>query len=81
MTIGDVTHESRHAERVLERIRERMAAAGGWLPFDDYMRLALYEPGLGYYSAGAQKLGAGGGFHHCAGDLAVVRALPRTALR
>jgi SAM-dependent MidA family methyltransferase len=38
-------------------IRERMADAGGWLPFDRYMELALYAPGLGYYSGGAMKFG------------------------
>ncbi|MEO6080061.1 MAG: SAM-dependent methyltransferase [Steroidobacteraceae bacterium] len=43
-------------------LRERIAAAGGWLPFDDYMQIVLYEPALGYYSAGAHKLGAGGDF-------------------
>jgi SAM-dependent MidA family methyltransferase len=43
-------------------LREHVTAAGGWLPFDEYMRIALYEPGLGYYSAGAHKLGAGGDF-------------------
>lgn len=43
-------------------LQARIAAAGGWLPFDEYMGIALYEPGLGYYSAGAHKLGAGGDF-------------------
>ncbi|MEO7775364.1 MAG: SAM-dependent methyltransferase [Steroidobacteraceae bacterium] len=43
-------------------IAERIAAAGGWLGFDEFMRLALYAPGLGYYSAGSYKLGAGGDF-------------------
>ena len=43
-------------------MRTRIAAAGGWLPFDAFMELALYAPGLGYYSAGAVKLGAGGDF-------------------
>jgi SAM-dependent MidA family methyltransferase len=62
MTTRDAAHESVHAGRVLQRIRERIADAGGWLPFDAYMQLALYEPGLGYYSAGARKLGAGGDF-------------------
>jgi len=62
MTIDDAAHESAHAGRVLARIRARIEAAGGWLPFDAYMQLALYEPGLGYYSAGAHKLGAGGDF-------------------
>src|SRR5690606_13628772 len=31
-------------------------AAGGWLPFDQWMTQALYAPGLGYYAAGAIKL-------------------------
>jgi SAM-dependent MidA family methyltransferase len=33
------------------------AAAGGWLPFDRFMALALYEPGLGYYARGAPVFG------------------------
>lgn len=37
-------------------------AAGGALPFDRFMELALYAPGLGYYSAGAAKLGPDGDF-------------------
>jgi len=44
------------------RIDRAIAAAGGWLRFDRYMQLALYEPGLGYYSAGAEKLGPAGDF-------------------
>ena len=43
-------------------IRAELDAAGGWLDFADYMRLALYAPGLGYYSAGAQKFGPAGDF-------------------
>jgi SAM-dependent MidA family methyltransferase len=39
------------------RIRSAIAAAGGWLPFDRYMAMALYEPGLGYYANGGRKLG------------------------
>jgi SAM-dependent MidA family methyltransferase len=35
-----------------------MAQAGGWLPFDTFMALALYAPGLGYYAAGDQQFGA-----------------------
>ena len=34
----------------------------GPLPFQRYMELALYAPGLGYYAAGAQKFGAQGDF-------------------
>ena len=35
-----------------------MAQAGGWIGFDRFMALALYEPGLGYYSAGSRQFGA-----------------------
>ena len=62
MTGDDDVHASLQGERVRQFLRERIAAAGGWLPFDGYMQFALYEPGLGYYSAGAHKLGAGGDF-------------------
>lgn len=43
-------------------IRQRIAAAGGWIPFADYMDLALYSPGLGYYSSGRKVFGSGGDF-------------------
>jgi SAM-dependent MidA family methyltransferase len=62
MTAATDLHESAHAALVLERMRQAIGAAGGWLPFDEYMALALYAPGLGYYSAGAHKLGQGGDF-------------------
>jgi SAM-dependent MidA family methyltransferase len=39
-----------------------IADGGGWISFERYMELALYAPGLGYYSAGAHKLGEGGDF-------------------
>ncbi len=44
------------------RLVAAMTAAGGSLPFWRYMDIALYEPGLGYYSAGCRKLGAEGDF-------------------
>jgi SAM-dependent MidA family methyltransferase len=44
------------------RIRQEVEAAGGWLPFGRFMELALYAPGLGYYSAGSVKIGVGGDF-------------------
>lgn len=31
--------------------------AEGWLPFDRFMALALYAPGLGYYARGTPKFG------------------------
>lgn len=48
--------------RLLEHIEAELAAAGGWIPFARYMELALYAPGLGYYSGGARKFGPGGDF-------------------
>lgn len=51
-----------HSERLAGLVRERIRAAGGALGFAEYMRLALYAPGLGYYSAGARKFGAAGDF-------------------
>jgi len=50
------------SEALQQRITGRIEAAGGWLSFEDYMEAVLYEPGLGYYSAGAQKFGSGGDF-------------------
>jgi SAM-dependent MidA family methyltransferase len=44
------------------RIVEEIARAGGWIPFERYMQLALHEPGVGYYASGAQKFGARGDF-------------------
>ncbi|HVC01079.1 MAG TPA: SAM-dependent methyltransferase [Steroidobacteraceae bacterium] len=54
--------EAQHAARVREHIAAAVRGAGGWIGFERYMELALYAPGLGYYSAGARKLGAGGDF-------------------
>lgn len=48
--------------RLSARIRQAIAAAGGWLAFDAYMQMALYEPGLGYYVNGLRKFGAEGDF-------------------
>ena len=39
-------------------IRRAIDTAGGWLPFDRYMALALYAPGLGYYARGSRQFGA-----------------------
>ncbi len=51
-----------HSARVVAHIRAAIEAAGGFLPFSRYMELALYAPGLGYYAAGAAKLGGAGDF-------------------
>jgi SAM-dependent MidA family methyltransferase len=39
-------------------LRQQTARAGGWLPFDRFMALALYAPGLGYYANTSRKFGA-----------------------
>jgi len=54
--------QAQHGAAVLQAVRESIAAHGGWLAFDDYLRLVLYAPGLGYYSAGSAKFGSGGDF-------------------
>jgi SAM-dependent MidA family methyltransferase len=51
-----------HSERLAGLIRQQIGAGGGAMPFSRYMELALYAPGLGYYSAGARKFGADGDF-------------------
>lgn len=38
-------------------LRRQIAQADGWLPFDRFMALALYAPGLGYYANDLQKFG------------------------
>lgn len=39
------------------RIADAIHAAGGWIGFDDFMSLALYAPGSGYYAGGLPKFG------------------------
>ncbi len=39
-------------------IAQEIKAAGGWMPFDRFMALALYTPGLGYYANDSRKFGA-----------------------
>ncbi len=51
-----------HSRRLCEHLRARIATAGGWLSFADFMAATLYAPGLGYYAAGAHKFGAAGDF-------------------
>jgi SAM-dependent MidA family methyltransferase len=40
------------------RIHQAIAQAGGWIGFDRFMAMALYQPGLGYYTNALQKFGA-----------------------
>lgn len=51
-----------HSRVLSDIIRAEIDRAGGSIGFDRYMELALYQPGLGYYSAGMLKFGASGDF-------------------
>ena len=52
-----------HSARLDALIDAQIAAAdGAAIPFSRFMELALYAPGLGYYSAGASKFGEAGDF-------------------
>ena len=51
-----------HSARVAAYITDVIRTAGGWIPFSKYMDVAMFAPGLGYYSAGATKIGAAGDF-------------------
>ena len=63
MELPRPTEEARvHSERVAARIAQAIEAGGGWISFEQFMTLALYAPGLGYYMAGARKLGRDGDF-------------------
>lgn len=52
----------KHSQQLVDLVQHNISQAGGWLSFAQFMHLALYAPGLGYYSAGSQKFGAGGDF-------------------
>ena len=47
-----------HTRACTDMLRAEIAGAGGWLSFEQFMQLALYTPGLGYYAASARKFGA-----------------------
>ena len=58
---GLATDSAAEADSVSSQLREviraAMESAGGWLPFDRFMALALYAPGLGYYANASRKFG------------------------
>ncbi len=54
--------EIAHSAKLVDRIRDEIDAHQGWISFARFMEMALYEPGLGYYSAGSVKLGQAGDF-------------------
>ena len=44
------------SQRLHREMSATITAAGGWIPFNRFMQMALYTPGLGYYAAGSTKL-------------------------
>lgn len=50
-----------HSDKVKQCLLDKIVSNGS-LSFTEYMAAVLYEPGLGYYSAGSTKLGAEGDF-------------------
>jgi SAM-dependent MidA family methyltransferase len=61
-TFGDnhrvSTPNPRSSSDLTPLIHQAIAQAGGWIGFDRFMAMALYEPGLGYYANALQKFGA-----------------------
>lgn len=51
-----------HSALLTTKISTGIDQQGGILEFSDFMRMALYEPGLGYYMAGLQRFGWAGDF-------------------
>jgi len=51
-----------HCEQLQAKIRDEMSRHKGVISFEHYMRMALYEPGLGYYTSAQDKLGEQGDF-------------------
>lgn len=52
----------KHSQQLTQHIQQIISAAGGQIDFARFMELALYAPGLGYYSSGTHKLGRQGDF-------------------
>ncbi len=43
---------------LIRLIRQAIERGAGWLPFDRFMAMALYAPGLGYYARGDRQFGS-----------------------
>lgn len=51
-----------HSAKLSDLIKDEIHNTGGNISFQRYMEMALYQPGLGYYSAGSTKIGKEGDF-------------------
>ena len=53
-----MTTQDRSLTSALHTLLQRaISQAGGWIPFDRFMALALYAPGMGYYANDSRKFG------------------------
>ena len=50
------------SQQLTQLIQQKIKNAGGWISFAEFMQMALYAPGFGYYAGGAKKFGLGGDF-------------------
>lgn len=61
--ISSVYHDAfEHQQQLFKYLKNFCQHHGGWISFADFMHIALYAPGLGYYSAGMTKFGKEGDF-------------------
>ena len=51
-----------HSLLVKEQLLQHIDSEGGWINFEKFINFVMYKPGLGYYSAGAEKIGHSGDF-------------------
>lgn len=50
------------SDRLVKQIKRAIDQSRAGIPFDRFMEMALYAPGLGYYVAGSRKFGEEGDF-------------------
>jgi len=62
MDITPSPEETSQSQLLADKIFQEIRAQDGQISFAKYMEMALYTPGLGYYSAGKTKLGKAGDF-------------------
>ena len=61
--LAEPDEQTKERSRLLVQIIKKACdLAGGWIPFSEFMNIALYQPAQGYYSGGLQKFGQQGDF-------------------
>lgn len=62
-TLPEPDEEAKNRSQLVKQsIRSACNDADGWIPFSQFMDIALYAPAIGYYTGGLQKFGAKGDF-------------------